>query len=102
MSKKGFITRIGVGSLLLAFVLFAASCTSMISEEQLQQLKELRKQERSLTEMIEKKKDQKSRLERELKSRQAELDNCTEQKEFVQDKLSRWPDIWPDYDPNAK
>lgn len=102
MSKKSLITKIGAGSILLAFVLFAASCTSMISEEQLQQLKELRTQERSLTEMIEKKKQQKSRLEQELKSRKAELDDCTEKKEFVQDKLSKWPDIWPDYDPNEK
>ncbi len=102
MLKLSFITKIGVGSLLLAFVLFASSCTSMISEEQLQQLKELRKQERSLTEMIDKKKQQKSRLEQELKSRQAELDDCQKKKEFVQDKLSKWPDIWPDYKPESK
>jgi septal ring factor EnvC (AmiA/AmiB activator) len=102
MLKKSFITKIGVSSLLVAFVLFVSSCTSKITEEQLQQLNELRKQERSLTEMIDKKKQQKSRLEQELKSRQVELDDCTKKKEFVQDKLSKWPDIWPDYKPEGK
>jgi septal ring factor EnvC (AmiA/AmiB activator) len=102
MLKKSFITKIGVSSILVAFVLFVSSCTSMITEEQLQQLNELRKQERSLTEMIDKKKQQKSRLEQELKSRQVELDDCQKKKEFVQDKLSKWPDIWPDYKPEGK
>ena len=102
MLKKSFITRIGLSSIIIALALFASSCSNKITEEQLQQLKELRKQERSLTEMIDKKKQQKSRLENELKSRKSELDDCNKKKNFVQDKLSKWPDIWPDYTPESK
>lgn len=61
------------------------------------QLRELRKQQSSLTESINKKKDEKSRLERELNARKAELKDCQEKTQFVKDKLAKWPDIWPDW-----
>ncbi|ROL56442.1 hypothetical protein D9V84_08415 [Bacteroidetes/Chlorobi group bacterium Naka2016] len=93
---KGF----KVFSFLFAFVftsLVISSCSSKITQEQLMQLRELRKQQSSLTESINKKKDEKAKLERELNARKAELKDCEERTQFVKDKLAKWPDVWPDW-----
>lgn len=93
---KGF----KVFSLLVAFVvtsLVFSSCSNKITQEQLMQLRELRKQQSSLTESINKKKDEKAKLERELNARKAELKDCEERTQFVKDKLAKWPDVWPDW-----
>lgn len=100
MSRKNIFKGLGISSIIIAGSLLVSSCTSKITEEQLMQLRELRKQEKNLTEMIQKKKDEKSKIEKELAARKAELDKCKETKAFVQDKLSKWPDIWPDWSPN--
>ena len=101
MSRLSLISKAGMG-VIVASALFLSSCSNKITDEQLAQLKELRKQEKSLTEMIEKKKDQKSKLQKELDARKAELKKCEEEKAFVRDKLAKWPDIWPDYTPEPK
>jgi len=95
MSKYFSIVVLGVAFLLSGLIF--SSCSSKITEEQLMQLRELRKQQSSLTESINKKKDEKSRLERELNARKAELKDCEEKTQFVKDKLAKWPDIWPDW-----
>ena len=52
--------------------------------------------EKSLNESIQKKKDEKSRLMKEMDSRKAELKDCTDKKNFVQQKLQQWPNVWPE------
>jgi len=84
------ITSIVIGVLI-------AGCSNKITQEQLMQLRELRKQERSLSELLEKKRAEKSKLERELNARKAELRDCEEKTQFVKDKLAKWPDVWPDW-----
>lgn len=79
--------------------LFLSSCSNKITEEQLMQLRELRKQERALNESLSKKKDEKARLERELNARKAELKDCEDKTQFVKNKLAQWPDVWPDWKP---
>jgi septal ring factor EnvC (AmiA/AmiB activator) len=81
----------------IAFGVFFAGCSNKITQEQLMQLRELRKQERSLSELIDKKKADKSKFERELNARKAELKDCEERTQFVKDKLAKWPDVWPDW-----
>lgn len=74
-------------------------CTSMITPEQLSQMRDLRGQERNLTEQIRAKHDEKSKITQELNARMSELKKCTDDKTFIQQKLSQWPNCWPDYTP---
>lgn len=97
MLKKSLLSGLGFSTIALAAMIFLGSCTSKITEEQLKQLRDLRTQERGLSESIQQKKDEKSRLERELNARKAELKKCSDEKKFVQEKLAKWPDVWPDY-----
>lgn len=99
MSLKKLLSIMVVCFILVGSTFTFNGCKSMITEEQLAQLRDLRAKESSLSDMIQKKKDEKSKLERELKQRQADLKNCNDEKDFVQKKLSQWPNIWPDYTP---
>lgn len=94
-----FLLHAGILVTIVAFGLLFSSCSNKITEEQLMQLRELRKQERSLNETISKRKDEKMKLERELNSRKAELKECQDKTNFVKDKLANWPDVWPDWKP---
>lgn len=76
--------------------LFLTNCTSMITEEQLAMLQDLRRQEAQLTENIQTAKSDLNRLKSELKSREAELNDCNSRTQFVKDKLSQWPNVWPE------
>lgn len=95
MRLKGLVTAVGMSSVLLLSSLSFTGCNK-VTEEQLAQLQELRKQERSLNQQISDLNAEISKIERELKSRKSELDDCTEKKEFVKQKLSQWPNVWPD------
>ena len=74
-----------------------AGCSNKITEEQLAMIKELRKKEQSLNEEIGKKEQELKRVQSEVNARKADMNKCNDRKAFVQDKLSRWPNIWPDY-----
>lgn len=90
----------GIGGVALVGLLFVAGCTPKITEEQLQRLRDLRAQERQLTQDIQRKEAEKGRLQREVGSRQSELRQCDDKKRFVQEKLASWPQVWPDYSPS--
>ncbi|MFW6232605.1 MAG: hypothetical protein ACOC4D_01050, partial [Bacteroidota bacterium] len=102
MSLKSFISAIGIGSALLLSSTLLTDCTSMITEEQLAELQDLRRQERSLREEIANVNSNISKIEAELRARKSELDDCNEEKKFVQDKLSQWPNVWPDWTPGQE
>lgn len=91
-------SRIGTAALFGLF--FLTGCTPKITQEQLQRLRELRAQERQLTQDIQQKEAEKGRLQREVSSRQSELRQCNDRKQFVQEKLAAWPSVWPDYSPS--
>lgn len=84
-----------IGGLITAAAL--SSCSNKITEEQLAMIKELRKREQSLNEDIRKKEQEVTRVQAEVNARKADMNKCNDKKAFVQDKLSRWPNIWPDY-----
>ncbi len=102
MPKSKLISSAGLTSLFLGAALFLGSCTAKITEEQLAQLKELYTKEKSLSESIDKKKDEKSKLEAELRARKDEQKKCQDEVDFIKQKLSLWPDIWPDWKPEVK
>ncbi len=89
----------GTLTVLLLSTLMLGGCTPKITQEQLQRLRELRAQERQLTQNIQQKEADKGRLQREISSRQGELGQCQDKKRFVQEKLAAWPNVWPDYTP---
>lgn len=87
---------IGITASLLLSTSLLTDCTSKITEEQLMQLQELRKRESQLNQEISNKQNEISKVEKELNARKTELDNCNKDKEFVKQKLSQWPNVWPD------
>lgn len=99
MRFKGLVAALGISTIVLASSLSFTSCTSMITEEQLAQLQELRKQEKSLKQDINSAKSEISKIESEIKSRQPELDDCNTKADFIKSKLGQWPNVWPDYNP---
>jgi uncharacterized protein (DUF3084 family) len=64
------------------------------------QLQELRKQERSLQDGISNKKAELNKIKDETNLRKSELKDCENERDLIKQRLSKWPDIWPDYTPN--
>ncbi|MBS1538445.1 MAG: hypothetical protein JST20_11940 [Bacteroidetes bacterium] len=91
----------GVSAVCLGSVIVLASCTPKITDDQLMKLRELRAESSRLTMDIQKKEAEKTRLEAELSRRRSETKECNDKMSFVQEKLSKWPNVWPDYDPSA-
>jgi outer membrane murein-binding lipoprotein Lpp len=91
-------------NLLLASAFGAAllltSCTCKIKEEQQAMINQLRTSEKQLSADIQKAEGDKTKILAEVTSRQGEVRRCNEKKAFVQDKMARWPDVWPDWNPN--
>ncbi len=90
-------SRLSVGLLILAVSgsAFMAGCTSMITQEQLNEMRKLRADEIRLNDEIATKKGELEKLRREVAARQSEVDDCNTRKQFVQSKLAQWPNSWP-------
>lgn len=99
MKLKAKIIRIGALALVPIATVMLSSCSSKITEEQMMQLQELRKQERSLQDAITNKKSELNRLKDEINMRRSELRNCEGERDLIKQRLSQWPNIWPDYQP---
>jgi len=102
MKLSKFVSSFGIGSIAVAIAITLSSCTPKITEEQMQLLKELRGKDASLTESIQKKQGEKRKLEQEVNARKSELKKCQDDKAFIMDKLSKWPNCWPDYTPEPE
>lgn len=96
MKFKKLISIVGICSALVLSSSMLTNCTAMITEEQLVQLQDLRKRESQLNQDITGKQAEISKVEKELNSRKAELDNCQKDRDYVKQKLSQWPNVWPD------
>lgn len=99
MKWKEKIIRIGALAIVPVAIITLSSCTSKITEEQMMQLQELRKQERSLQDAISNKKGELNRLKDEINMRKSELRSCEGERDLIKQRLSQWPNIWPDYQP---
>ena len=100
MKLNKFKNTLGAGIVLISGMVLVISCG--ITKEQLAQMGELRREEQSLKDNISDTKAEITKLNLELTARQKELKKCNDDKSFVEGKLSSWPAVWPDYDPNAK
>ncbi|NQW28932.1 MAG: hypothetical protein HQ472_00275 [Ignavibacteria bacterium] len=91
-SRAGLVAFAAIGA-----VIVLSSCTCKIKDEQKAMINQLRADEKQLTADIEKAEKDKTRINNELASREGEVRKCTERKNFVQDKLNKFPDMWPDW-----
>ncbi len=101
MRLKSLASRLSITSAIVISTFFFTNCTSMITEEQMAQLEELRRNESSLSDQIKKANNEVSKLKSELGARETELNKCKENREFITNKLSKWPVVWPDYKPET-
>lgn len=92
------IAKRAITSAAIAVFVFAVGCTPKITEEQLAKLRELKTESARLTTEIQKKENEKSRLERELASRRSETKDCNDKRAFLVEKLNN-PTPWPNYPP---
>ena len=102
MNFRKIVSGVGIVSIIFSTALIFSSCTPKITEEQMLKLKELYNKEKSLNESISKAQMDKKKVEGELNSRKSELKKCQDDKAFIQDKLSKWPNSWPDYTPEPE
>lgn len=89
--------RLGALALVVLGATSLTSCSSKITEEQMAELTRLRDQERTLIAQTRSLEQDKSRLQSEVTAQQTSLSNCNTNKQFVQGKLSQWPNVWPDW-----
>jgi peptidoglycan hydrolase CwlO-like protein len=100
MKLAKLASAIGISSVLLFSSMSFTGCTPKITEEQLARLQELRKQEKQINADIVAKQGEISKIEGEINSRMQVLNNCNKDKDFIKQKLSQWPNVWPDYTPS--
>lgn len=96
MLRKGMVKAVIIIASTIFMSLAFTGCPSKITEEQMAQLQELKKEERSLKQEISNSESEIKKLESELQSRKAQLDECNKKKDFVEQKLRKWPNVWPD------
>lgn len=101
MFRKRLVSGLGISTFVIAASMLVSSCSNKITDEQLAQLRDLRSRERNLSESIQKRTDDKNRIERELNARKNDVTKCQQEVAEVRTRLSSWPDIWPDYKPAA-
>lgn len=99
MKLQRIISGLALPSIAVGAVIIMSSCRPMVTPEQLQELKELRAKEKSVTEQIQAKKGEISKVKTEISSREAELKKCNDETDFVKEKLNTWPNSWPDWSP---
>ncbi|MGI6370768.1 MAG: hypothetical protein GX372_01465 [Ignavibacteria bacterium] len=98
MKLKKFVSAISLAAIFTSSVIFT-SCSCKITEEQLAQIAEERRQERALNAEITSTQSENSKMTKELQTRQRELDDCNQKRNIVKQRLNQWPNIWPDYTP---
>jgi len=99
MKIKKIGSLISMSIIIVGAGLVLSSCTCKIKEDQLSKLAELRRQERSLTSEISDVQNAKAKVDRELQTRKSEYNDCDGKRTIVKQRLSVWPNIWPDYTP---
>ncbi|MDR0926736.1 MAG: hypothetical protein LBO69_03085 [Ignavibacteria bacterium] len=97
MKLKKAVSLASMGLLVVASSIIMSSCTCHINDEQLAKIAELRRQEKSLNSEILSAQSAKAKVEAELKARTQEANDCNSRLEIVKQRLSVWPNVWPDY-----
>ena len=96
MQKNKFSKKIAFLTALIALGIGFTNCTPMVTPEQLAKLQELRKREVVLNEDISKTNSNIAKVQGELNQRMSEVKKCNDEKDYLNRKLSNWPNIWHD------
>ena len=99
MELKKMKSVVATGLIIVVVGVMLSSCTCRVKEDQLAQLAELRRQERALNSDITAQQNNLARLNGELATRTAEVNDCSNKLEIVKQRLAAWPNIWPDWTP---
>jgi peptidoglycan hydrolase CwlO-like protein len=99
MKLQRIISGLALPTIAIGALIIMSSCRPMVTPEQLQELKELRAKEKSVTEQIQAKKNDIGKVKTEISSREAELKKCNDESNIVKEKLNSWPNSWPDWSP---
>jgi outer membrane murein-binding lipoprotein Lpp len=99
MKIKKIGSLISMGAVVFSAGIILSSCTCKIKEDQLSKIAELRRQEKSLNSDIVDMQNSKAKVDRELQTRTSEYKDCDGRRDIVKQRLSAWPNIWPDYNP---
>jgi len=99
MKLKKVKSVVSTGLIVVVSGIILSSCRCDVRSDQLAKLAELRRQERNLNSEITAQQNAKSRLDSELVTRTAEVNDCKSKLEIVKQRLAAWPNIWPDYTP---
>ncbi len=91
VSGASFCITILIGSVIIT------SCSCKITEEQLEKIADLRRQEKTVSSEITSTQNERAKMNKELQARKAEADDCNQKRNIVRQRLSQWPNIWPDY-----
>lgn len=102
MKFKKAVTVLSASAIIFAGGIGLTSCSNDITAEQLAEISSLRKEKRSLSQKVETKQGELSEIEREINAQQSKLDDCNERQRFVKEKLAQWPNMWPDWKPEAE
>jgi septal ring factor EnvC (AmiA/AmiB activator) len=94
MKAKHLLT---VGGFVVAVGLLSSCGAAKITDEQKTQIAELRRQQASLNEKIKLRQSEVARLEREIGDRERAVAKCNEEKTALEERLSKYPNSWPDY-----
>ena len=97
IKKIGSLISMSIIVVCAGFIL--SGCKCKIKDDQLTKLAELRRQERSLNSEISDLQNTKAKVDRELQTRTSEYNDCNGKRDIVKQRLSVWPNIWPDYTP---
>jgi peptidoglycan hydrolase CwlO-like protein len=102
LMNAGFVKASLAASAVIVAVSLTSCGASKITDEQKNQLSELRRQQASLGEKIKLKATDIARLESEIAERERAVAKCTEEKLALEQRLAKWPNAWPDYTEPAK
>ena len=96
--KRTLQAVVAIGAV-AASIAIAGCAGKKITDDQMTQLQERKREIASLENNIKDNDAEKARLNSELQDELAQAQKCNDDINFVKDKLSRWPDCWPDWHP---
>lgn len=100
MKLKKLKSVVATGLIIVVSSIMLSSCGKCkVKDDQLAQLAELRRQERALNSELTTQQNTVARLNGELATRTAEVNDCSSKLELVKQRLAAWPNIWPDWTP---
>lgn len=95
MKSRRLVTTLVLVLSILGSSFIFTNCTPMVTEEQLARLDGLRRDMRRKEDSISLMKKENGDLQSEINALQKKVDNCNDIRNFIQNKMQQWPNVWP-------